>query len=131
MMDGQQLETRAREIEEWAEKRFIDANGVVYTAIDRDTEEPLDCRHFGGGSVFTVPGYTPEELWRYENCGMYTGAYLEAMVFRYRVEKDPSALARAQRCFSALATIYEMGKEYEEGFFPKTSLILALASSPP
>lgn len=117
--DRKHLEAKAHEIEKWAEERFIDGNGVVYTAIDKDTQKPLDRSLFDDASEAFLPSYRPEEFWSYENCGMCTGAYLQAMVFRYRVEKDPSALARAGRCFRALKYIYEIGKEYEEGFFPK------------
>lgn len=118
------LESRAQEIEDWAEAHFIDGNGVVYTVINADTQQPPDPSLFADlGAAFQadayVPDCAPEDFWGYENCGMTTGAYLQAMVFRYLVERDPIALARARRCCAALQYIYEIGKEYEDGFFPK------------
>jgi len=118
------LEDRAREIEEWAETHFIDENGVVYTVINGETQRPPDRSLFADDYAAQLadayaPDCTPEDFWGYENCGMTTGAYLQAMVFRHLVEKDPIALARARRCCNALKHIYTIGKDYEEGFFPK------------
>ncbi|MBT4819388.1 MAG: hypothetical protein HON70_27015 [Lentisphaerae bacterium] len=50
---------------------------------------------------------------------MTTGAYLQAMVSRHLVDHTPTALTRARRCYGALKHIYDLGKGYEEGFFPK------------
>jgi hypothetical protein len=51
---------------------------------------------------------------------MCTGAYFQALLYRYRTEKNPETLKKARRCFQGLKFIFEIGKELETGFFPKT-----------
>jgi len=115
------LAERARDIEAWAEDRCIDPHGVVYSALDQATARPLTDAFFDPGVDVQkyVQGVGPADFWNYENCGMTTGAYLQALVCRYEVTGEAAALARARRSFRALRHIYEMGKELEEGFFPK------------
>ena len=92
------LHARAGDIEAWAETHMIDPRGVVYSFVDKATGRPLTDAFFEGFDPETVPGYTPPEFWGYENCGMTTGSYLQALVCRYRIEQDPAALTRARRC---------------------------------
>ncbi len=111
---------RAHEIEDWAEKHFIDSNGVVYSLIDKHSEKPITDSFFTSQDTpFIIPGFTPAEISNYENCGMTTGSYLQSQIYRYAVEKNKESLQKAQRCFNALKYIYNIGKQYEEGFFPK------------
>ncbi len=113
------LRQRAEQIEHYAESHLIDPHGVVYTFIDKTTDQPLTDQFFAGFDAYSVPGYTPTEFYGYENCGMTTGAYMQALLCRYAVEKDDRALDRARRCFAALKAVYEMGRQLAEGFFPK------------
>jgi len=114
------LDQRSRAIEAWAEDHFIDPDGVVYSQIDKATGGPITDAFFGpDADTMKIPGFTAAEFENYENCGMTTGAYMQAMICRYEVEHDAAALQRARRCFKALKHIYDMGKELEEGFFPK------------
>lgn len=115
------LQTRALAMEAWAEAHFIDPHGVVYSQLDQSTGLPLTDAFFDAQAKpkTYVPDVTPAEFWNYENCGMTTGAYLQALVCRYEVTNDPVALDRARRCYHALRHIYELGKQLEEGFFPK------------
>lgn len=114
------LLNRAYEIESWAEKHFVDNNGVIYSCIDRQTGNPItESFYTEDDNPFTVPGFTAAEFVNYENCGMTTGAYLQSQLYRYSVERNPDSLQKAQRCFNALKYIYNIGKNLEEGFFPK------------
>jgi len=111
---------RALKIEDWAEKHFIDPNCVVYSLLDKQTEGPItDSFYRAEDNPFTVPGFSPAEFANYENCGMTTGAYLQGQLYHYAVDKDPQNLKNAQRCFNGLKYIYNMGKQLDEGFFPK------------
>lgn len=122
-MSPQLLSDRAREIEAWVEGRFVDPSGIFYTYIDTQHEAPLTDAFFGPGQdAMQLPGtenYTPAEWHNYENCGMTTGAYMQGLLYRYAVDGDPQALGRARRGFGALKYIYDLGKQLEEGFFPK------------
>ncbi|NLX23861.1 MAG: hypothetical protein GXY55_19585 [Phycisphaerae bacterium] len=113
------LRQRAERIEHYADSHLIDPHGVVYTFIDKTTDRPLTDQFFAGFDAYSVPGYTPSEFYGYENCGMTTGAYMQALLYRYAVENDNHALVRARRCFEAQKTVYDMGKQLAEGFFPK------------
>jgi len=116
----QKLAQRASAVETWAENHFIDPNGIVYTELDRATGAPLTESFFEPeADARPIPGYSASEFWNYENCGMTTGAYMQAMVCRHEAERAPVALERARRCYRALKHIYDMGKQLEEGFFPK------------
>ena len=110
---------RAREIEAWVESHMVDSHGIVYTFVDRITGKPIPNEVVEPVDRVRPEGATTEGWSAYENCSFVTGAYLQAMLYRYEVEGDVSALARARRCFGALRHIYEQGKALEEGFMPK------------
>jgi len=112
------LHQKAKAIEEWAEDHLIDPDGVVYSQVDK-SGRPLTPAFFDPVSEPKLSDVSLTDFWQYENCGMTTGAYLQALVCRYETERDPYALERAKRCYRALRHIYEIGKELEEGFFPK------------
>ncbi|MCC6241132.1 MAG: hypothetical protein IT448_12620 [Phycisphaerales bacterium] len=117
------LRQQARIIEDWVEDAFIDPNGVFYTYLDTKTGGPLTDASFAPDQVpMHLPGtegYTPAEWHNYENCGMTTAAYLQALLYQYAIDNDPVAMKRARRCFDAIKYIYDMGRQLEEGFFPK------------
>jgi hypothetical protein len=119
MTNNQLLRQRAEEIEHYAESHLIDPHGVVYSFIDKTTDQPLTDAFFSGFDAYSVPGYTPTEFYGYENCGMTTGAYMQAMLYRYAVENDSQILTHVRRCFQAQKAVYDMGKQVAEGFFPK------------
>lgn len=120
---GTRLAERAREIESWVEASFLDPKGIVYTYLDARTGGPVTDDTFAPGQIpIHLPGteaHTAAEWHTYENCGMTTAAYMQGLLFRYAVERDPVAMERARRCFDALKYVYDMGKQLEEGFFPK------------
>jgi len=120
------LPERAREVDSFLQAHFLDSNGVVLSHLDKETlrvpEEsffPVPVKDMQAGEDWFVSGFTRSAVAGYENCGMCTGAYLESLLFRYQVEKDPAVLALAGRCFEALSSIYDQGCQLEEGFFPK------------
>lgn len=114
------LAARADRIEAWAEEHFIDPNGVVYTYLDKETSAPVSDAFFtDADDPFYVHICTPAEFHTYEDCGICTGAYLQSQLWRYAAEEKPESLSKARRCFKGLRHVYELGKELEEGFFPK------------
>ncbi len=117
------LKQRARELEDWVEGHFLDSRGIVYTYLDGKTEGPLTDATFPPGQVpIHLPGtenFATAEWHNYENCGMTTSAYMLAMLFKNAVKPDATAMARVRRCFDCLKYMYDMGKQLEEGFFPK------------
>jgi hypothetical protein len=115
----QTIDKRAKSIELWAENHLIDPDGVVYSNLDKATGQPLTDSFFDLESEAHLPGVTLADFWNYENCGMTTGAYLQALICRYEAEHESGVLRRARRCYRALRHIYDTGKALEEGFFPK------------
>ena len=116
---------RTREIGKFIEERFVDENGTVYSLIDKKTRLPAEESFFPDAGPekemmdFFVESYTRSEFVSYENCGMCTGAYMQSLLYRHRVLNDPESLEMARRCFGALKRIFEIGKQFEVGFFPK------------
>lgn len=117
------LSDRAQQLEAWVESNFIDADGIVYTHLDTATQAPLTDATYEPGQVpidiGCTEGLTTAEWINYENCGMTTSAYLQSLLWRYRVTQDAEALSRAHRCYRAIRHIYNIGTQLEPGFFPK------------
>lgn len=122
-MTTKSIRERARELESWVEDAFVESNGIVYTYLDARTGGPLTEASFPPDqNPMRLPGteaYTHSEWHNYENCGMTTGAYLQALLCRHEVEADADVLRRARRCFGGIKYVYDIGKQLEEGFFPK------------
>ena len=120
------LRDKALRIEQFIDEHFVDDDGLVYTFLDKTTKVPPEEQLFADAGErqcmadFSVPGFTRRDVAMYENCGMTTGAYLIALMYRYKVEKKTKTLDKARRCYNALKHIFELGKELETGFFPKT-----------
>jgi len=124
-MSNSTLCAKAHSIEQWVEDHFVDDLGVIYTFIDKNTFKPPQEQlfHDAGPGMnifdFHVENYTRGEVAAYENCGMCTGAYMQALLFRFRRERDPEALRKARRGYNAIKAIFNLGKQLETGFFPK------------
>ena len=124
------------------ERYFIDPHGVVYTQIDSRTlkvpenkmfkeypavpyEEPSTVKfqypHNNDRTNWGKDTFMPDEFWSYENCGMCTGAYLNALcaAMRNPATDTPQIRQRAKRTFDAQQYIFKIGSELEFGFFPK------------
>jgi len=119
------LYAKALGIEKFIDGHFVDEHGCVYSFLDKTTRKPPEDNFFDDAGErrnvmdFSVPGFSRRDVAMYENCGMTTGAYLMALVFRYRIEKNIAVLEKARRGFKALKHIFEIGKKLEIGFFPK------------
>lgn len=115
------LTERYSQVHAFTEKYLIDPNGIVYTFLDRNTYSPPDAATFIDSDLqrdamdFHIDGFTQGEFAAYENCGMCTGAYLQASL----INPSEENLHIARRCFQAISHIFELGKELEYGFFPK------------
>lgn len=126
----------------YIEKYFIDPNGIVYTEIDSRTLKVLENKMFKeypstpfeepSTVKFQLPSnndrtywekdtFMPAEFWSYENCGMCTGAYLNALcsAMRNPATDTPEIRRRAKRTFDAQQYIFQIGSKLEFGFFPK------------
>lgn len=112
------------ELEKFVEEKFIDPNGLMYCNLDNSTLElptPETFRGNPGGKFGDsyVPGYTQREVAMYENYGMVSGAFCNAMLLKYKLTGDPEALERARRTIRGFFHVAELGKELEYGFLPK------------
>jgi len=120
------LFSRAEETEDFLRQYFLDSHGVVLSLLDKQTLRlpgddffPPPQENMTAGEDWFVPGYSRGEFGGYENCGMCTGACLQAAVYRHLATGDAAALDEAGRLFDGLRHIYELGRQLEEGFFPK------------
>jgi len=120
------LRDRAAEADTFLHDHFLDSNGVVLSQLDKETLRvptesffPDPVEGMSAGEDWYVDGFKRSEVAGYENCGMCTGAYLASLTYRYLVEKDSRVLTLAGKAYGALRHVYEIGRELEEGFFPK------------
>jgi len=119
------LYEKAIKTENFLRQHFIDENNVVYSFLNINSLKPPDESMFIQNLSdminmdFHVDGYSRSEVAAYENCGMCTSAYMQSLLFRYSIEKNSEMLKSILRCFEALKYIFNKGRQFEEGFFPK------------
>lgn len=117
------LAERMLHYEEIVEDRLVERHGLVLSWIDAETMKPFAPGYFTPDmAVMRHPGANYRDFGAYiayENAGMCSGAYLCALVCKYRVTGDKSALDRARRTFAALAHLYDVSQEIEPGFLCK------------
>jgi hypothetical protein len=119
------LRSKAESVELFLKKYFLDKNNIVFTQLDKDTLKPPVETFFPVAQSdmsimdYWIENYTRSGIAAYENCGMTTGAYLQALLLKFKVEEDSAVIEQARKCYSGLKYIYDTGKELEEGFFPK------------
>jgi len=117
---AESLSAKADLLQRYTEEAMVDANGVVYSSINNRTQKPWTPDDLGPDDEFIpVEGFGAWDVINYENSGMTTGGYLAAQAFRYRSVGDAEALALARRSFEGLCHIYDLGRQKEEGYFPK------------
>ncbi len=118
-----ELSDRANGLERVVEEHLVDPDGVVIAAVDIDTLRPHPKELFTATTDrMRHPAMQAEnfgDYFAYENCGMCTGSYLSAMVWKYRATGAISALKQAKRSFRAIDHIYSISQQIEPGFFSK------------
>ena len=115
-------ESRAARLESIVETNLVDDHGRVRSALNIDTMQPfakgffdhLDVHHYPGENWTDFSDYIS-----YENVGMCSGAYLAAMVWKYRATRDSVALDTARRTFHAICGLFDMSQAVDEGFYCK------------
>lgn len=119
------LSEKAEKFESYMESKLVDAVGLVYSTIYDKTEKPYTKDDFCHPDAIlklydpeSFP-YAPCDYINYEDSMMATGTYLAAQVYRFKATRDPMAMERARRTFHAIEHVYEIGKQAEEGYFPK------------
>ena len=95
-----------------------DEQHIVRTGIHMDEMRPLRDDDFPDG-MYRLTDATPAGFYCYEDAGMTTGGFLAAQSIRHQVTGEAEALAAADRAFEGLRFIYDLGKQKQEGFFPK------------
>lgn len=112
------------ELENFVEAKFIDPNGLMYGSLDNTTLElPAEETYRGSLAIdytdHCLEGYAKNEIDGYENYGMVSGAFCNAMLLKYKLTGDPEALERARRTIRGFFHVAEIGKELEYGYLPK------------
>ena len=62
---------------------------------------------------------SPAGFFAYEDAGMATAGLLAGESLRYRVTQKPEAKENADKAFDGVRSIYNIGKQKVEGYFPK------------
>ncbi len=122
-MNKQEKEAYAMTMQQQCETYFRDPEtGLIFTQLDRKTLKPVTDDYFKGMEVdnfYKITERTPAEVEMHENFGMCTGSYMTSEVLRYEQTGATEALANAARCLQGLKFAYDLGKQLEEGYFPK------------
>lgn len=116
------LETRAADFECDVERHLVDDHGLLMSALDMDTMRSFPPGYFDGKNIFDYPGHTWSdfsEFMQYENVGMCSGAYLAAMVWKYRATKSTDAWEKAYRTFRGIRHLYDRSQVTDAGFYCK------------
>lgn len=112
------LQKRAEEFSSLIEEKAMDDVNIVRMMLDYESREIVTEKNSIPKILGSdIPGHI---FMPYEDAGMTTGAYLAAESLNYQTTRSAAALRRAQKAFSAVCYIYELGKKGRcEGFFPK------------
>jgi len=116
------LPKRESDIENDIEAALVDEHGLVRSALNMDTMKPFSPGYFKGMNIHDYPGRNWEnfsEYMEYENVGMCSGAYLAAMIWKYRATKNPDALEKAFRTFKGIKWLFDASQEIDEGYYCK------------
>ena len=114
------LEKKEVSLRQYVEKYVVDHNGLLCSSLYDETLKPWTPEDIKPTDEFINIPYKIWDILNYENSGMTTGAYLAAQSYRFLVTKCDDAFRLAQRSFCGIRYIYELGKQNEEGYFPKT-----------
>lgn len=112
------------ELEQYVEEHFVDPNGLIYSQLDSATGRPPTEETFRGNpgtewGDWHVEGFSQSEFASYENYGMVTGAFMSAMILKYRLTGDPDALRKVRRALDGIRHAAEIGRKLEYGYLPK------------
>ena len=116
------LHERALAFEDDIEKYLLDDKGLLLTMLNMDTMKPFPKNYFNNKNYMTYPGQNWNDygdLLHYENVGMVSGAYLAAMIWKYKATKNPEALEKAYRTFKGIKWLFDVSQKVEEGFYCK------------
>ncbi len=114
------LMDKAQWFDNFVQERLVDPHGIVYSKINVNTGKPFVDADLPDDAEFVcVNGFSTPEILNYEDSGIASGSYLAAMTYRYLATGEPAALQQARRTFEGISWIYDLGKQKEEGYFPK------------
>ncbi|MBP5640960.1 MAG: hypothetical protein J6X55_15870 [Victivallales bacterium] len=114
----------AENVERFIDEQMTDSVGRIFSQIDASTLKMMTEEFFKDAKMAdwiapAVKQYSLPGFHAYENVGMVTGAYLQSLVYKYRISPSPGLLERIQKKVDALLYIAELGRQLEWGFFPK------------
>ena len=92
-----------------------DEHHIVQFSLNRNPLRKIS----GSDPIPDFAGIKGTECYAYEDAGMATGLFLSAESLRCLRTGSKEALANARHAFEGVSFIYELGKERQEGFFPK------------
>jgi len=129
---GEDLDTIEKSLVRIMEELFLDEDGFYRSEINARTlrpYQPEDSEILPPHLQWARRGLMPEEAkcihMNYEDAGMTTGNYLQALIAKYRKTADAETRKLLGRTFEAISTLHHMtaeSNEYGEGFLPKPYL---------
>lgn len=127
---GENLSEAEATIQDILETIFRDESGLLMSGVNARTMKPLreeevtDRKYGLGGWYETsrIPRQYRSVGMNFENCHQCSGKYLDGLVDKYAVTKDPKDLANAKRIVDATIEVWETVTKthiYGKGWMPK------------
>lgn len=116
------LHERAKEFESIVDSCLIDEHGLLMSSLNIDTMKPFSHGYFDGMNILNYPGKNWDDFsdfLSHENVGMCSGAFLAAMIWKYRATKNQEALEKARRTFRGIKWLFDISQEIDDGFYCK------------
>ena len=118
------LEKHELRIRDFVENHMVDQDGMVLSFLCKKTLKPWtndQLKQFCGGLKVFEPSARGDMagVLAYEDSLMATSEYGLSQIYRYKLEKQPEALASASQQVFALLQVFYEGESFERGYLPK------------
>lgn len=111
------LRNTEEEVAQYIEAHFFDLNGIMYSAVDVETGEPVAAERLTPLKVPRRADIDPWAYWAYEDSVQNTGNYIDGLVRKYEMTGDRCALERAHFLWLVLRNIYYESQVHGIGSF--------------
>src|SRR5688572_15069923 len=99
------------------EQHLFDAQGIMYSGIDGQTNQPFDPALLTPPTVPRRAECDAWNYWTYEDSVICIGLYIDGLVRKYEVTGDAKCLERAHSLWRVLRNVYSCSQVYGIGSF--------------
>ena len=103
--------------EDYIEGHLFDPAGIMYSYVDVETGQPFDRAAITTRQVPVRAHFDPWSYWTYEDSIATMGLYLDGLVRKYAVTREPACLERAHKLWLVIRNIYACSQAHGIGSF--------------